>query len=48
MTNYADDCSPYETGKTIDIVIEKLQCDSLNLIEWYTNNYLKPNPEKWF
>ena len=27
--------------------IQKLQNDSQSLIEWYYNNYLKPNPDKW-
>ena len=47
MTNYADDCSPYEFSGSIDDVILKLQNDSLCLLEWYESNYLKPNPDKW-
>ena len=47
MANYADDCSPYECAFSSDDVILKLQHDSQTLIEWYENNYLKPNPDKW-
>ena len=46
MTNYADNCSPYEFSGSIDDVILKLQNDSLCLLEWYESNYLKPNPDK--
>ena len=47
MENYVDDCSPYESAETIDDVIRKLEHDSVALIEWYENSYLKPNPDKW-
>ena len=47
MANYADDCSPYEFSGSIADVIQKLQNDSQCLIEWYNNNYLKPNHVKW-
>ena len=39
MTNYADDCSPYEFSGSIDDVILKLQNDSLCLLEWHESNY---------
>ena len=47
MSNYADDCSPYEFSDTTEGVIAKLEKDAKLLIEWYNSNYLKPNPEKW-
>ena len=47
IANYADDCPPFEFIGTIDEVIIKLKEDSLTLIQWYTSNYLKPNPDKW-
>ena len=47
MTNYADDCSPCEFSYTTEEVIIKLEKDANLLIEWYKNNYLKPNPQKW-
>ena len=45
IANYADDCSPFEFSSSIEDVINKLEKDSLVLIEWYENNCLKPNPE---
>ena len=47
MCNYADDCSPYEVGMSVDYIIQKLENDCSQLINWYRNNYLKPNPDKW-
>ena len=47
MTNYADDCSPYEHGGSIDEVISKLQENSKCLINCFLCNYLKPNSDKW-
>ena len=38
ISNYADDCSPYEFGGTIDEIIYKLKVDSLTLIQWYRSN----------
>ena len=47
MVNYADDCSPYESNVSVEDVIFKLENDARLLMEWYTNNYLSPNPDKW-
>ena len=47
MANYADDCSPYESGKSIEEVILKLENDSKCLLDWFIINRLKPNPDKW-
>ena len=38
MSNYADDCSPYEISDTTEGVIIKLEEDANLLIEWYKNN----------
>ena len=46
MANYADDCSPYESGKSIEEVILKLENDSKCLLDWFIINRLKPNPDK--
>ena len=43
IANYADDCFTY----TFSGSIVKLESHSRTLIEWYGNNYLKPNPDKW-
>ena len=47
IANYADYCSPFAFSDSMEDVICKLENDSLILIDWYHNNYLKPNPEKW-
>ena len=47
IANYSADCSPFAfSGSTVD-VIQKLEEDSIILIQWYTSNYLKPNPDMW-
>ena len=46
MVNFADDCPPYEFNKSINQVIQNLETQTAYLIEWYTFNYLKPNPDK--
>ena len=45
--NYAGDCSTYTFTGSIDDVIYKLESHSCARIEWYENNYLRPNPDKW-
>ena len=47
MSNYADDNSPFEISLTNEQVMNKLEEDAIILIEWFQNNYMKPNPEKW-
>ena len=41
----SDDCSPHKPSPTIEDVLHKLEKSSVLLLEWYENNYLKPNPE---
>ena len=48
IANYADDRSPFEFSGCTNDVIRKLENDSQILIQWYRNNYLKPNPDKWY
>ena len=47
MANYVDDNSPYESSFNIEEVILKLEENANILVDWFTNNYLKPNPVKW-
>ena len=47
IANFADDNTPFENSDTVEDVADKLQKDSLVLIQWFQNNYLKPNPDKW-
>ena len=46
ITNYADDCSPFEFSGTINDVILKLENDAIILMHWFKNNYMKLNPDK--
>ena len=47
MMNFADDCSPYNFSASTDDVILNLENQTRLLIEWYSSNYLTPNPDKW-
>ena len=47
IANFADDNSPYSCCTDIDSVIERLQNDSMILLQWFENNMLKVNPEKF-
>ena len=50
IANFADDNSPYPCCTDIDSVIERLQNDSMIsmiLLQWFENNMLKVNPEKF-
>ena len=47
MINFADDNSPFNVNLSINEVIDNLEEQTTFLIEWYKNNYLKPNPDKW-
>ena len=38
--------SPYKSSFNIEEVILKLEEDANILVDWFTINYLKPNPEK--
>ena len=46
-TSTVPSCSPFEFSGSTNDVIRKLDDDSQILIQWYRNNYLKPNPDKW-
>ena len=46
LTNFADDNTPYETGKCLECVLKLLENDAKQLLEWFENNYLKMNPDK--
>ena len=47
MINVAGDNSPYNVYLSINEVIENVEEQTTSLIEWYRNNYLKPNSDKW-
>ena len=47
IANYADDNSPFSCNKNIESVILQLVNDSEILFEWFANNGLKANPDKF-
>ena len=46
LANYADDNTPYATGKNIDIFIDALQSGINTLIDWFKVNYCLLNSDK--
>ena len=47
IASYADDTTPYTSNKDMESVINKLEADSVILIKWINNNYMKANPNKF-
>ena len=47
IVNYADDNSPFSCNTDIESVLSKLTIDSKALLEWFYNNSLKANPDKF-
>ena len=47
IVSYADDTTPYTSNKDMESVINKLEADSVILINWINNNYMKANPNKF-
>ena len=47
IASYADDTTPYICNNNLDLVIAKLEEDSLLLIKWINNNHMKANPDKF-
>ena len=43
---YADDNTPYFFDKNLEVLLSKLQICALKLFEWFSNNYMKMNPNK--
>ena len=46
ITNYADENTPYVCDKSVELVIDRLEKDSLILCQWFKHNYLKCNEDK--
>ena len=46
FASYADDNTPFFVGKDLDDVISKLQNASKTLFQWFSDNQMKPNPDK--
>ena len=47
VANYADDNTPYVTDYSINRVTERLEKDSVVLLNWIKINYMKANPNKF-
>ena len=47
VCNFADDQSLYSHGRTIDIVVNKLEGDIKRTLVWCENNYLLPHTDKF-
>ena len=46
LANFADDTTPYTTGKTLNDLIKNLEGDIHIMIKWFSDNFLKLNKEK--
>ena len=47
IANYADDNTPYSIDTTIDSLLSSLKYDTDTLIQWFSDNYLKLNADKY-
>ena len=46
IASYAGDNTPYNTGNSIEKVIQKLEITSKTLFQWFSDNQTKVNPDK--
>ena len=46
LANYADDTTPYAYDLELDKVIESLEKNIDKLFDWFSDNFLKANPDK--
>ena len=42
---YADDNTAYFCDKNLEVILNKPQICALNLLEWFSNNYMKMNSD---
>ena len=47
VANYADDITPYCTGLKISEVLIKLENAAETLLQWFKDNRMKANPDKY-
>ena len=47
IASYADDNTPYTTGNSIEEVIQKLENAAKTLFQWFRDNHMKTNPDKF-
>ena len=46
IANYADDTTPYALDSKLENIVKLLEENADKLFEWFSNNYLKANPDK--
>ena len=46
IANYADDTTPYALDWKLESIVKLLEENADNLFDWFSYNYLKPNPDK--
>ena len=46
IANYADDSTPYTTSNDIETLLDILQKNTVKLMQWFTENYMKSNNDK--
>ena len=46
IASYAGDNTPYNTGNSIEKVIQKLEIISKTLFQWFSDNQMKVNSDK--
>ena len=46
IANYADDTTPYALDLKLENVVKLLEENADKLFDWFSNNYLKANPDK--
>ena len=47
FSNFADDITPYCHGQDVEEVIHNLEKTATDLFEWFNNNEMRANPEKF-
>ena len=45
IASYADDNTPYNTGNSVEEVIQKLENAAKTLFQWFRDNRMKVNPD---
>ena len=47
IASYADDNTSYTTGNSMEEVIQKLENAAKTLFQWFSDNQMKANPDKY-
>ena len=46
LAKYADDATPYALDSKLESIVKLLEENADKLFDWFSNNYLKANPDK--